>query len=33
MAKYNMYRDEQVLLGPVLGNNALVDELNALFAD
>jgi len=33
MAKYNMYRDEQALLGPVLGNNALVDELNALFAD
>ena len=32
MAKYNMYRDEQVALGPVLGNNALVDELNALFA-
>jgi len=33
MSKYNMYRDEQVLLGPVLGNNALVDELNALFAE
>ena len=33
MAKYNMYRDEQASLGPVLGNNALVDELNALFAD
>jgi (p)ppGpp synthase/HD superfamily hydrolase len=33
MGKYTMYRDEQVLLGPVLGNNALVDELNALFAD
>jgi len=32
MAKYNMYRDEQAALGPVLGNNALVDELNALFA-
>ena len=33
MSKYTMYRDEQALLGPVLGNNALVDELNALFAD
>jgi (p)ppGpp synthase/HD superfamily hydrolase len=33
MALYTMYRDEQAALGPVLGNNALVDELNALFAD
>jgi (p)ppGpp synthase/HD superfamily hydrolase len=33
MAKYNMYRDEQAALGPVLGNNALVDELTELFAD
>lgn len=33
MALYTMYRDEQAVLGPVLGNNALVDELTALFAD
>ena len=33
MSLYIMYRDEQALLGPVLGNNALVHELNKLFAD
>jgi len=33
MALYNMYRDEQAILGPVLGSNALVDELTELFAD
>jgi hypothetical protein len=33
MALYTMYRDEHSALGPVLGDNALVDELNALFAD
>lgn len=33
MGKYTMYRGEQAALGPVLGNNALVDELNKLFAD
>jgi (p)ppGpp synthase/HD superfamily hydrolase len=33
MSLYNMYRDEHAALGPVLGNNALVDELNKLFAD
>jgi len=33
MALYTMYRDEQAILGPVLGDNALVDELNKLFAD
>jgi len=33
MALYTMYRDEHAILGPVLGSNALVDELNKLFAD
>lgn len=32
MSKYNMYRDEQALLGPVLGDNACSRELTALFA-
>ena len=32
MGKYNMYRDEQALLGPVLGDNACSRELTALFA-
>jgi (p)ppGpp synthase/HD superfamily hydrolase len=32
MSKYNMYRDEQALLGPVLGDNACARELTALFA-
>jgi (p)ppGpp synthase/HD superfamily hydrolase len=33
MALYTMYRDEHAALGPVLGDNALVDELIKLFQD
>ena len=33
MGLYTMYRDEQAALGPVLGNNALAQELTILFQD